>query len=91
MIAATDEYREESNPVREWAEECCIEDADARTLFKDLYASYLEWTTEQRIKLPLKRRRFGDLLAAAGYPRDTISGNKAVHRGLRLTAEPPAI
>jgi putative DNA primase/helicase len=51
---ATEVWRAESDPLAEWLETACVERAEARTPFADLWESYLDWTERQR--LPVKER-----------------------------------
>jgi putative DNA primase/helicase len=82
---ATKDYRDESNPLRDWIEACCEDDPAAEERFSDLRASYMDWARLERVAMPLKPRRFGDALKAAGYLPDSGAANVKTRRGIRLT------
>jgi putative DNA primase/helicase len=85
VLAATADYREESNLLREWLDEFTVEEASATSTFKELKHSYVNvYCEREKIKMPMKARQFGDLLSEAGFAGDTGTGNVAIRRGLRL-------
>ncbi len=48
VTAATDSYRDDSNPLLEWAEQALVRDPDARETGPDLHASYVDWCATSR-------------------------------------------
>jgi putative DNA primase/helicase len=91
VTAATDEYREDSHPLRDWLDECCVIDPTASTPFSELRDSYVEWTIRERINQPLRPGRFIAALTEAGYVRETGTNNVKLRRGLRLVKEGPDV
>jgi phage/plasmid-associated DNA primase len=89
VTAATGDYRDQSNPLRDWIDEYCETDPSASVRFAELRDSYIEWSKRERILMPLASRRFADALQEAGYPKDTTTSNVKIRRGLRLVQEGP--
>ena len=63
---ATDAYREESDPLREFLEERCVESPGAWTATGDLYAAYSRWC-ESSAERPMRKNQFGEELVRSGF------------------------
>jgi putative DNA primase/helicase len=48
--AATKQYRSDMDILGEFIEDCCIEDAEAETLSKDLYLKFKAWGEAEGLK-----------------------------------------
>ena len=93
VAAATEEYKEQSDPLAEWlSERVCFEEGNF-TKGSDAWASYLDWTTENRLgpREVLSRDLFGKLV-----PEPFVKGKKWVrldgcqvrgYVGMRLVGE----
>ena len=70
---ATDAYREESDPLREFLEERCVESPGAWTATGDLYAAYSRWC-ESSAERPMRKNQFGEELVRSGYSPEKRGG-----------------
>ena len=61
-------YREEKDLVAQWINEECIQDPTAKSLSKDLYNTYLDWTTANHSE-PLSNNKFAKELERKGFIR----------------------
>jgi putative DNA primase/helicase len=84
--AATAAYREESDTIGEFLDDCCERLAEAKTATTDLYKAYKSWC-EQRGDDPMTNTAFGKKLTDKGFDILKTMGLK-VRRGLRLKSEP---
>lgn len=85
--AASSEYREDVNPLHEFAEDRLIFDPEATTASLTLWEDYLDWSKQQQCKTHLSRKRFAGSLAVMGArpERASIKGEQVrVVRGVRL-------
>jgi putative DNA primase/helicase len=82
--AATAEYRDESNQLRDWLDECTEAVAGASTPTAQLRDDYISWAERERIRAPLKPTKFGTALTDAGFPGGKSNGVRVRH-GIRLT------
>ncbi len=73
--AATDAYREESDTLAEFIEECCHVRADTRAQAGDLYLAYTRWV-EPRGETPMTNTAFGRKLTDRGIPAEKDGGKK---------------
>lgn len=48
VIADTETYRDDSNPLMEWLDSCCVREDEARHTGPELHASYIDWCTTAR-------------------------------------------
>lgn len=48
VLADTEQYRDESNPLMEWLDACCTLEPGARTSAADLHAAYTDWCDTRR-------------------------------------------
>jgi phage/plasmid-associated DNA primase len=65
--AATAEYRDESNQLRDWLDERTEAIADASAPTPRLREDYLAWAERERIRMPLKSKKFSEALGEAGF------------------------
>jgi putative DNA primase/helicase len=65
--AATDQYRQESDPLNEFLEERCLVDDGAWVLSADLWSAYLKWVEQAGEKFTVSRQRFAEHLEARGF------------------------
>lgn len=85
--ASSSEYREEVNPLHEYAEDRLVLEADSITPSLTVWDDYLEWSRQQQCKTHLSRRRLASALAVLGVTTDraTVKGEQVrVFKGLRL-------
>ncbi len=74
---ATQEYREEMDPLGVFMAECCIMAPGAEAMAKDLYGAYLQWADENKEK-PKSQTDFGLRLKERGLKnlQETKGANK---------------
>lgn len=82
VVMATEEYREDSDLLGRWLQECCVEDAQHRVTAKELYGSYRNWCTENGEAL-MNQTRFGGSIKDRGY-KWVKSHGSAVYIGLQV-------
>jgi putative DNA primase/helicase len=63
VSSAREQYREEMDVVADFIADCCVEIADGRETFGDLYAAYLRWCDGMKEK-PITSMAFGTQLVA---------------------------
>jgi putative DNA primase/helicase len=66
VTAATRDYQEDMDPLRDFFEERCERAASATVSKAELFRAYEEWAKEAGIKYPLKKKTFGQRLVATG-------------------------
>jgi len=84
--AAVEEYRRESDPVREWLEAETVRDPNAKTPVATLYERFRLWC-EANGETPMHIRSFGRRLSEMGYEscRHYENGQELkAYRGIRL-------
>jgi putative DNA primase/helicase len=81
--AATEIYREESNPLHDWYEENVEDDVDESEPFADLWLDYKRYAGARKLA-SLSKRKLGDYLTARGHESAPGTGGKATRRGLKL-------
>lgn len=83
---ATQQYREESDQVGLFLEECCVLDACAIVVARDLYAAYVKWS-EENGERPRSQTNFGSRLRERGLSSGRQGGGgKASWHGVALNA-----
>ncbi len=82
--AATEAYREEMDPLREWLDDECINDPAGFTPYKTLRQSY-EMHCTQTGRQPLGATRFQEQLSEQGFEGAKRSGERG-RAGVRLRA-----
>jgi putative DNA primase/helicase len=66
VMQATDAYREESDPLREFLEERCVETPGAWTATGELYTAYTRWC-EASGERPVRKNQFGEAMVRSGF------------------------
>jgi len=89
VTQATEDYRNEMDPVADFIEDCCNANPEAFTLSKDLYEAFVKWCYLIHEK-PTSYKSFGLALERKGYSKDRMSGGARGRNGLELRAEPLA-
>jgi putative DNA primase/helicase len=85
VLAATERYREQSDPLGAFIAECCIVDADAWVSGADLHKAYSRWANEAG-ELPLSRRVLGERIEQRGFKRTKRDGGAIrAWSGIRLS------
>jgi putative DNA primase/helicase len=68
VLAATQQYRAESNDVARFVDECCVRADYAKAGAAELFAAFQRWSREQGSdQQPLTQKSFGERLAALGF------------------------
>jgi putative DNA primase/helicase len=83
---ATQSYREEMDILGQFIAECCVVALSAEVLFKDLFATYLQWCEENNMSAA-STKRFAERLKERGFQdrRDNTKERNRVYSGLALT------
>jgi putative DNA primase/helicase len=82
VVAATAHYLEEEDSFGAWLSDCCKEDRGAWTAGRDLFASYIGWTTRMN-EFAVTNKRFSQTLEARGF-KSQKSGGQRGFKGLTL-------
>jgi putative DNA primase/helicase len=82
--AATEAYRAEMDPLRDFLLECCHIAPDAWVPSKALWERYRDWAKDSGLRWPLTRADFSDRLAARGFVADKGGKGTRVRRGIGL-------
>lgn len=82
VLAATDNYRHEEDPLAEFIEEACIVGADIRCPSAQLFAAYVAWSHAQGVK-ELSRKTFGLLMGKRVESRHCEFGKLYIGIGVR--------
>lgn len=64
---ATEQYREESDPLSSFVKTCCEFEETAITPIKDLWATYEVWAIDEGVKYPIGQPRFKGYFCGLGY------------------------
>ncbi len=81
--AATAEYKNESDVLAEWMEDCCVVSSSASASVDELYRSYRQWCDDSGQK-PFPKTWFGRLLGERDFDSVKLSGVRSRLRiGLR--------
>ncbi|MFC1746841.1 phage/plasmid primase, P4 family [Candidatus Neomarinimicrobiota bacterium] len=82
--AATEQYRQDSDPLADFISECCNEDAEVRA--GQLYLAYSNWTEQQGMKRSeiLSQAKFGRLMAGRFESTKTSRGKSYLGVSLRF-------
>lgn len=72
--AATDKYREESNVLTDFVEECCTLGKDEWASTKDLYVRYAAYAKEAGEQHPMDKKNFAESLAT-----ESTAGRLPIH------------
>lgn len=71
--AATDSYREQSDPLGEFLADRCVVSDNCRVAVAELHKAFTRWAHEAG-ELPLSRRVFGERLCSRGFERIRLTG-----------------
>jgi putative DNA primase/helicase len=87
VAEATSAYREESDHLGQFTDECCICDAGASVPSTDLWRRYCRWVEENE-EVPLSRQVFAERMEKRGFRRGR-SGHEGTRtwEGIRLCAD----
>ena len=93
---ATECYRTESDPLRDFLNDRCKVRSGANAPAGELWAAYLQWADEAKEEVPLdSQRAFAEALAQKGFRQDRLGHERTrVWVGLRLKAaysQPPCV
>jgi putative DNA primase/helicase len=81
---ATQDYRQESDPVDEFLEDCCVKVTGARTSAGDLYQLFREWFETNHGTRPMSGNMFGRRITQKGFDRyRTNKGNTYIDLGIK--------
>lgn len=84
----SEQYRQESDVLVEFLEDCCVLDADASTTSGKLWNEYLQWQTRQNDGDGLDRTTFGRKLEARGLKKERVGKERTRGwRGIRLKSD----
>ncbi|MBN2286041.1 MAG: bifunctional DNA primase/polymerase [Tissierellales bacterium] len=71
VVDATNQYKEQSNPLKDFFEECCIISPEAKIKTSDLYKAYSEWIG----KCSVTKREFNEYIRENGYREGRTTKN----------------
>jgi putative DNA primase/helicase len=90
VTQVSEQYRQESDVLAEFIEDCCVLDADASTASGKLWNEYLRWQTRQNDGDGLDRTTFGRKLEARGLKKERVGQERTRGwRGIRLKSDAP--
>lgn len=82
---ATEEYREESDVIGMFLEDCCDVDPQLSDSASGIYARYEWWCGRMGQRFPLTQNKFGRILTERGFPGGRAGKEKlSVRYGLRI-------
>jgi putative DNA primase/helicase len=82
---ATAEYKDEENHLAPFIDERCdASDPEARTATKDLFADYIAWCEESRVRKPMSLQAFGSALAELGFEKCEVARKVKGRQGIKL-------
>ena len=84
--SATQAYVGEQDGLARWIADCCDRDAQARTAFADLFASWKSWAARNG-EFVGSSKSFAKNLELRGYEPDRNPGGAAARVGLRLRSQ----
>ncbi|NLA04716.1 MAG: hypothetical protein GX881_03240 [Firmicutes bacterium] len=82
----TEEYRDESDPLRDFIEECCTINPGAQVVNGDIWAAYRDWVKASGERYPLGRKRFSQALMGRGLDQyqETTGSRRRIWLGIGL-------
>jgi len=83
VLRATQEYRNESDFVAQFIEDCIEENLDNRVPSKLVYQSFLIWYEENYNEKPITQNAFSRRMSSHGFKSDKIGGKK-LYLGIKL-------
>ncbi|MBN8923358.1 MAG: hypothetical protein J0I96_09735 [Rhodanobacter sp.] len=84
--AATDAYREQSDPLGAFLDDRCIVHAHCTATAADIYRAFKRWASDTG-ELELSQRVLGERLAARGFESTRIHGGIRAWRGLGMKVD----
>jgi P4 family phage/plasmid primase-like protien len=87
IAAATQEYQEDENPIKEFLDDVCIIDENGHVLLSEIYGEYTYWCNlpNINIKYPMGKRAFGNALEDCKFKRKAFHNGRGF-TGLRLNS-----
>lgn len=70
VTAATSEYREDMDLLKDFFDDWCAVGEKMRVTVRDLYEAYLDWCTVFHENKPVSKRLFGMMISERGYVKD---------------------
>lgn len=67
---AVSEYKQESDPLADYLDECCIVEPTVSDTSRALYLKYESWSKENGEKFPISRMAFGLALGERGFRKE---------------------
>lgn len=86
VTAATDELREEQDPVGRFIKACTRGNTDAEVTARKLYDAYVWWCGENSLGRPFSEKRFAQIMAHTSIPK--IEGRVRKYQGIELVGVP---
>ncbi|MFW6027026.1 MAG: DNA primase family protein [Candidatus Woesearchaeota archaeon] len=84
----TEEYRQESDPLKDFFDSCCIITPNAKAKNKDLWNAYENYCEYSNIRFPYKRNNFFKKLSEKGF-KTSKSGSTRYRKGIGLKEKLP--
>ena len=69
VLAATQEYRIESDTFRQWFSECCNLDSSGDCKASPAYQNYRKWCESSKTEHPLSQTKFGTRLTEQDFTK----------------------
>jgi P4 family phage/plasmid primase-like protien len=85
VLAATDNYRADMDPLGDFIEECCVIGPQCEAKAGDLYRTYKTWAEARGDELE-NQKRFGNRLTERGYERSKRNG-RVWYRGICIQVD----
>ena len=85
---ATESYRDESDPVKDFLSSKCVLDSRARVVAADLWHAYWYWVSLETVQSAIGRPEFTHRLEGLGLKQDRVGHDKTrTWFGIRLKTE----
>ncbi len=89
---ATQQYKEEMDPLKDFIVDCCLVNPLARANNTSLWSEYEDWCKENGEKYPLSRKRFKQKLESRGFKQERAANMRYyVGIGLKTNRKAEAI
>ena len=87
VLAATLEYQDDSDPLRDFLEECCEMDGVVEVSASAVYEAYVKWCDRHKLSRDdrMSRRQFGSRMSERFDRRHAMTGR--VYKGLRVVMD----
>jgi putative DNA primase/helicase len=87
VIQQSENYREESDALGEFIENCCVISWDSQVTAKDLWSEYRSWEMDNNDR-PMDRRAFSERMKSRGFKRIRAGHDRTyTWTGLRLKSK----